>query len=196
MYESIHACERKLDELDQEFDENVGPIISRLQAEQVRELLACVKCMVDLERIGDLISGFASRAKIVGARMSPQDSYDLIKMASALEQMISDAHYAFFHRDLDRAVRVLRADAEIDRIRNLIHIRHLENHEGIAGPESINVIFMAQAIERAGDHAKNIAEEACHLISGHSIRHLSEQNPKSREQVFMEYLRKQPGFRR
>jgi phosphate uptake regulator len=50
---------------------------------------------------------------------------------------------------------------------------------------------MAQALERSGDHAKNAAEEICHLISGQSVRHLLRAKDKSYEQLFIEWLRKQ-----
>jgi len=65
-------------------------------------------------------------------------------------------------------------------------IAHLEH---ASGPESIQVIFMAQALERAGDHAKNLAEEVCHLISGESVRHLLLSRNKPYEQMFLEHLR-------
>ena len=76
----------------------------------------------------------------------------------------------FSRRDVKRAVEVLRADAEIDRLRNLVFMRHIENPENIARQASLQVIFMTQSLERAGDHVKNLAEEICHLVSGHTLR--------------------------
>ena len=125
-----------------------------------------MKFMIDLERIGDLVSSFGGCAQAIGARIEMDDVKDLIHMATVLEQMLADIHDAFSPRDLDRVISVLRADAVIDRIRNLIFIRHVENKEGTAGPEGIHVLFMAQALERAGDHTKNLAEEVCHLVTG------------------------------
>jgi hypothetical protein len=50
---------------------------------------------------------------------------------------------------------------------------------------------MAQAIERAADHVKNAAEEVCHMVSGHTIRHLLGLHEKSAEQLYLEHLRRQ-----
>ncbi|HXZ28379.1 MAG TPA: PhoU domain-containing protein, partial [Terriglobales bacterium] len=82
------------------------------------------------------------------------------------------------------------ADAEIDRLRNLIYIRHVEGGEGVA-QESLQVLFMAQALERAGDHAKNLAEEVCHSVSGHTLRHVLRSQNQSSEQLYLRWLREQ-----
>lgn len=116
---------------------------------------------------------------------------DLVRMATLVEHMLGDLHQALSTRDAERAINILRADAEVDRLRNLLHIRHVKNREGAAGPEGVQVLFMAQALERAGDHAKNIAEEICHLASGHSVRHMLRANSKSEEQMFLDWLREQ-----
>jgi phosphate transport system protein len=99
-------------------------------------------------------------------------------------------HDAFSQRDLNRAVAVLRSDAELDRLRNLIFLRHLENHSGVQHQESFHVLFMTQSLERAGDHAKNLAEEICHLVSGHSVRHVLRTYDKPVEQMFIDDLRR------
>ena len=49
---------------------------------------------------------------------------------------------------------------------------------------------MTQSLERAGDHAKNLAEEVCHLVSGHTVRHVLKTYDKPVEQMFIDYLRK------
>ena len=82
--------------------------------------------------------------------------------------MLTDVGDSFSRRDVKRAVEVLRADAEMDRLRNLVFKRHIENPENIARQASLQVIFMTQSLERADDHVKNLAEEICHLVSGHT----------------------------
>jgi phosphate transport system protein len=84
---------------------------------------------------------------------------------------------------------VLRADAEMDRLRNLIFLRHIENPENLPRQASLQVIFMTQSLERAGDHAKNLAEEVCFFVSGHTVRHLMMTYDKPIEQMFLDYLR-------
>lgn len=186
---AVNKCEQDLDRLDREVDERVTHAVTRASATEAAELLVCMKFMIDLERIGDLVSSFGGCAQAIGARIEMDDLKDLIHMATVLEQMLADIHEAFSRRDLDRAVNVLRADAVIDRLRNLLFIRHVENNEGTAGPEGIHVLFMAQALERAGDHAKNLAEEVCHLVTGQTMRHVLRSKSKSEEQMFLDWLR-------
>jgi phosphate transport system protein len=111
-------------------------------------------------------------------------------MATILEKMLTDVGDAFSARDVSQAVDVLRADSEIDRLRNLIFLRHIENPENIARQASLQVIFMTQSLERAGDHAKNLAEEVCHVVSGRTVRHVLMAYDKPVEQMFIDYLRR------
>jgi len=111
-------------------------------------------------------------------------------MATILEKMLTDVGDAFSVRDVSQAVDVLRADSEIDRLRNLIFLRHIENPENIARQASLQVIFMTQSLERAGDHAKNLAEEVCHVVSGRTVRHVLMAYDKPVEQMFIDYLRR------
>ena len=188
-FAAVNNCEQELDRLDREVDERVTHAVTRASAPEAAELLVCMKFMIDLERIGDLVSSFGGCAQAIGARIDMDDMKDLIHMATVLEQMLADIHTAFSRRDLDRVVNVMRADAVIDRIRNLLFIRHVENNEGTAGPQGIHVLFMAQALERAGDHTKNLAEEVCHLVTGQTMRHVMRSKSKSEEQMFIDWLR-------
>jgi phosphate transport system protein len=154
-------------------------------------LLACMKFMIGLERIGDHLLNFANGAQSVGGRIDPEDIRSLTQMATILEKMLTDCASAFSHRSVTTAMDVLRADAEMDRLRNLVFLRHIENPENIARQASLQVIFMTQSLERAGDHAKNLAEEVCHLVSGRPVRHVLIAYDKPMEQMFIEHLRQQ-----
>jgi len=189
--DGVRQKEKELDDLDHVIDQGVTSVITQVQPEDARQLLACLKFIIDLERIGDLLLNCSNRAAAVGSRIELQDIRDLTLMASRLEKMLGDVHDAFSQRDLNRALAVLRSDAELDRLRNLIFLRHLENHDGVPRQESFHVLFMTQALERAGDHAKNLAEEVCHLVSGHSVRHVLRAYDKPMEQMFIDNLRRQ-----
>src|SRR5205823_6950068 len=155
----IVANERELDELDREFDERVAEGLAHSSVDQVREKLACLKCMIELERVGDLLLSFATRADTVHTRLDMQDLRDFGDMLAVLSKMLAETEKAFAARDHDRALEVLRTDREVDRLHNLIVMRRLEPEMAFTGPDSIHVISMAQAIERAADHVKNTAEE-------------------------------------
>jgi len=112
-------------------------------------------------------------------------------MATILEKMLTDVGSAFSARDVNKAVDVLRADAEMDRLRNLIFLRHIENPENLVRQASLQVIFMTQSLERAGDHAKNLAEEVCHFVSGQTVRHvLMTYDKPIEQQLFLQKLRR------
>jgi len=93
------------------------------------------------------------------------------------------------------AATVIRTDSELDRLRNLTFVRHIENPEGDPRTESFHVVFMAQTLERAGDHAKNLAEEVVHLVTGRSVRHLLRSYDKPWENMFIDSMRKRAGER-
>ena len=189
LYTKADECERELDRLDRELDQRLSAALAGASEPERRELLACMKCMTDLERIGDLVASFASAGRAVGPRLETRDLQDLNSMASVLEKMLADAYQAFAGRDLNRAINVLRSDGELDRLRNLAFVRHIENPEAEPCRESIQVLLMAQALERAGDHVKNVAEEVCHFVSGNTLRHVLRNADRSEEQMFLEWLK-------
>jgi len=186
---TIRVREKELDTLDQEIDAGVTASITAVSAPEARELLACMKFMIGLERIGDLLLSFASSAQAASGRLDPQDTRELTHMATVLEKMLTDVGDAFSSRDVRKAIDVLRSDAEMDRLRNLIFLRHIENPENVQRQASLQVIFMTQSLERAGDHAKNLAEEVCHFVSGHTVRHVMMTYDKPIEQMFLDWLR-------
>ena len=190
MFDKVRECEGKLDTIDRDFDEEIVYAVTNNTIAQGRELLCCFKYILDLERIGDLISSFSSRAQAVGTNIDQQDFERFLKMLTMLEQMLRMAWEAFERREIDLAIKVLRADAELDRLRNLIFMRHVGDQRELEPlNESVQVLFMAHAIERAGDHAKNLAEEVCHFVSGRTLRHVMRSQDKSYEQLFLDWLR-------
>jgi phosphate transport system protein len=186
---TIRERERALDKMDMEVDAGVTLAITKVSESEARELLACMKIMIGLERIGDLLLSFASSAQAAGDRLDSPDRHDLTNMATILEKMLADVGLAFSNRDVKKAIEVLRADGEMDRLRNLIFMRHIENPENMHHQASLQVIFMTQSLERSGDHAKNLAEEVCHFVSGHTVRHMMMTYDRPLEQMFLEWLK-------
>ncbi|HEU5401994.1 MAG TPA: PhoU domain-containing protein [Terriglobales bacterium] len=190
---TLRDREKELDSLDRDVDDLVTVTIAGAPEKHARELLACMKFVIALERIGDLLLSFGNRAAEVAVRIQSQDVKELTLMASGLEKMLTDIDMAFRLRNLDRAVAVLRSDGELDRLRNLILLRHLEPGHDETRQESFHVIAMAQELERAGDHAKNMAEEVCHLVSGRTVRHVLRTYDKPMVQLYLERMRSNPG---
>lgn len=190
-FRAVKECEEQLDHFDRELDQRLAPAITNANATQAQELLACMKLMIDLERTGDLVAAFAERASIVRNRIDMQDLDYLTRMACLLENMLIQARQAFCQHSVDEALKVLRADSEMDRFRNLLLVRHTDSPEGLPGHESLHVLLMATSLERAGDHAKNMAEEVCHLVTGQTIRHLLKCKDKPVEQLYIDWLARQ-----
>jgi phosphate transport system protein len=189
LFAKVRACEAKLDAIDREFDDEIVYAVTGTTVAEGRELLCAFKFIIDLERIGDLVSSFGSRAEAVIANVEAQDTDRLIHMLTVLEQMLRLSWDAFEKRELELAIKVLRADGEIDRLRNLVFLRHVGEQRDQELHESVQVLFMAHAIERAGDHAKNLAEEVCHFVSGRTVRHVLKSQDKPFEQLFLDWLR-------
>ena len=186
----VRKHEEELDTLDRQINEDVTAAVARGSGSQARELLACLKFILELERIGDLLLNVANRLQTVAPRLQSQDTHDLAHMANLVAVMLSDVTEAFSTRDVKRALEVLKADAELDRLRNLLFIRHIENPGNELRQESFHLVFITQALERAGDHAKNLAEEICHLVSGRSVRHILREYDRPVEQVYLERMRR------
>src|SRR5215471_11955207 len=113
---AIRELERELDAIDMEVDSGVTAAITQVAEGETRQLLACMKVMIGLERIGDLLLSFANSAQATGSRIDSQDSRDLTRMATILEKMLADVGQSFSARDAKKALEVLRADAEMDRL--------------------------------------------------------------------------------
>lgn len=188
---NVRSREEKLDQLDREFDERLAAEITTVTPGEARELLASLKLMLDLERVGDLVASFAERSAIVRNRLDMEDVDQLTRMACTVENMLELISRAFSGRNVEQALHVLRRDAEVDRMRNLLLVRHTDDPEGLKGRESLHVLFMANALERAGDHIKNMAEEVCHVATGHTVRHLLRSKHKPVEQLFLDWLARQ-----
>ena len=191
-FAEIADCERKLDLIDRELDERVAYAVTLVEPSDARELLVCMKFLIDLERIGDLLCSAASCVQMLDNTVDMSDIKDLIEMATALEAMLRQAHDGLARRNVDIAVGIVRADAEIDRRRNLLFFRILDGLT-TATRNAVHVLFIANALERSGDHAVNLGEEICHMVTGHSIRHVRRDADKSYEQRYLDWLRERDG---
>jgi phosphate transport system protein len=168
---AVKDCEKELDRLERRIDDQITSAITEVTESEARQLLACLKFIIDLERIGDLTWSVAKHLQKLQTRLLPKDGRGLTSMAEVLEKMLARIHEGFANRDLDSATWVMRTDAEIDQLCHAIFRRHLSDSDPSRRDYSTNLLLMAQAFERAGDHAKNLGEELFHLVEGRSLRH-------------------------
>src|SRR5215469_5461991 len=167
---TVKECEAELDEIDRYVDERIAGELASASPQRINVLLACLKFVLDLERIGDLVLTIVGRARAYGNQISAEDRTDLHDMCKILEQMLTLVHQANAERNVQPALAAHRLDGEMDALRTRIYSRQVSRKtRDIA--VSLEIFLMAQALERAGDHAKNLAEEVCHLVEGRTMRH-------------------------
>lgn len=175
---AVKDCEKELDRMERRVDEEISSAITQVGEAEARQLLACLKFIIDLERVGDLTWSITQRLQSLGTPLAKDDRKDLLEMAATLEKMLEAVYSGFVRHDLEPARWVLKTDSQIDYVCRSMFRRHLESKERRSREYSTTVMLMAQAFERAGDHAKNLGEELVHLIEGRSVRH----EPKRRAQ--------------
>jgi phosphate transport system protein len=169
---AIKDCEKELDLLERQIDERMPEAITRVNEARARQLLSSLKSTTDLERIGDLIMSVALRVQARTTKIPPSDTRQLVEMSSVLREMLDLIHQGFSNLDLDCARKVLQMDKNIDRVCHALFQKHLAETVPQGDTSGFEILLMAQALERAGDHATNLAEDLYSLIEGRSLRHV------------------------
>ena len=166
---AIKDCEKELDLIERQIDERLPAAITRVNEARARQLLSSLKSTTDLERIGDLVMSVALRVQARTAKIPAADVRQLVEMSEVLREMLDLIHRGFSTLDLECARSVLQMDKEIDRICHAMFQKHLATSS--TDTSEFEVLLMAQALERAGDHTTNLAEDLYSLIEGRSLRH-------------------------
>jgi phosphate transport system protein len=169
---AIKDCEKELDLIERQIDERLPAAITRVNEHRARQLLSSLKCTTDLERIGDLVMSVALRVQARTTKVPASDARQLVAMSTVLYEMLDLIHKGFSTLDLECARRVLQMDKEIDRVCHTLFQKHLSETVAQGDTSGFEILLMAQALERAGDHTTNLAEELYSLIEGRSLRHL------------------------
>jgi len=175
--EEVIANDHRVNALEVLVDESCTNIIARRQptAVDLRMILTIIKTVTDLERIGDEASKIARYAvKVYESDRMVTPRYNEIKYMSGLTiKMLRESLDAFARLDVSGAANVARQDMEVDEEFHLI-TRHLitfmmEDPRTIS--TFIDLLFVVKAIERIGDHAKNMSEYVVFMVKGKDVRH-------------------------
>ena len=181
----LALCDKVEDEdhvvngLEVGIDEDVSTIIARRQpaARDLRMLMTVVKTITDLERIGDEAAKIARMAKLIYSpdRLQQPRTAEVRRMSTVALQMLRKSLDAFARLDLAASAEVVRQDRQVDEefrgiLRQLITFM-MEDPRTIS--MSIEILFVAKAIERIGDHAKNISEYVVYMVKGKDVRHVT-----------------------
>jgi phosphate transport system protein len=175
----VLAMEEVVNTMEVEIDRDLSSIIARRQptARDLRLLIAISKSIANLERVGDeaariartvqrlMNSGVSSRMRLPVNSLAYESELAVAQLRKSLD--------AFARLDVERALEILKQDGQIDQefeglMRKLITFM-MEDPRTISA--SIDLIFVAKAIERVGDHAKNLAESIIYVVKGADVRH-------------------------
>lgn len=184
--DQVLEIEHQVNRMEVEIDHDVTSIMSRRQptARDLRLLVGVSRVIVNLERSGDEASRIARMVKAFLDSGAPR-ALPTKDLAAGTELAAAQMHKtldAFARLDVGAALRIIEEDDELDQqyegyVRKLITYM-MEDPRTIS--PSLNLLFLAKAIERIGDHAKNIAEATIYVQKGADVRHAS---PQERESI-------------
>jgi phosphate transport system protein len=167
--------DKAINDLEEELDTACVRIIALYQpvAIDLRQVMAMDHLIVEMERLGDLAANVAEEALNLQSFPDAELHRDLPRMTRMVQHMIRDSLRAFLSQDAVLAREVCKQDDEIDYLDRTLIQELLEymgrSREAVAlGQSQITVV---RNLERAGDHATNIAEQVVYMVEGESIRH-------------------------
>jgi len=177
--EQVSANEVRVNAMEIEIDHDLSSIIARRQptARDLRLLIAISKTTANLERVGDEAEKIARMVRSIIQSGAPRSlpSLELRTAADLASGLLNKALDAFARLDVNAAVSILKEDDLIDQEFNgfvRILVTYMMEDPRMISP-SLDLLFLAKAIERIGDHAKNIAEFIIYVVKGEDIRHSS-----------------------
>jgi phosphate transport system protein len=172
----VRERDARVNQLEVDIDEQCIHIIARRQpaASDLRTLISVMKASTDIERIGDEAGRVAKMAQSLSGMEYPSDQYsDFRALTTLAEEIVANSLDAFARLDAEGALQAIASDEKIDDGYNsIVRERGSNMRQDAAGIDrSMNVIWAARALERIGDHAKNISEYVLYLVHGQDVRH-------------------------
>jgi phosphate transport system protein len=174
------SSDARIDQLQQTVEDQALKVLALRQpmAVDLRDTLASIKIASELERIGDLAKNIGKRALVLNREPPIRLTQSLARMGRQTLAQLKTVLDAYSNRDAKAAEQVWRYDEEIDGLYNSL-FRELLTYM-MEDPRMIglctHLLFVAKNIERAGDHATNIAETVYHMVSGGYLR---DERPKA-----------------
>lgn len=165
---AINAAETSVDEMAYELLAKEQPM-----AIDLRFILSVIKINGDLERIGDQATNIAERAAALGRTPAINLPVDIAEMGAKVGVMIRRAIQSLLEGDVALAESVLAMDEEIDTLNRAIQLNLVDvmQQQPEDSEQSLSTILVSRNLERAADHATNIAEDVIFWIRGNDVRH-------------------------
>ena len=172
----VEVEDYRVDHLEVAIDNECSQVIVRRQptAMDLRYVLAVIKIIADLERIGDEAEKVARMAANLTGLDRPRDNYaELGELGAYVADMVRDSITAFETYDVRLARDVLRRDEAVDRRYEAVNARCMAAMS--SDPRDIRrqlyLLWLTRALERIGDHAKNVSEQVFYFVDGLDVRH-------------------------
>ena len=176
--ERVIADDYKVNSMEVAIDEECTQILALRQptARYLRLVVAVIKTITDLERIGDEAKRIGRIAVDLSARYPKRSQLtDLQHLAQHVRVLLREALDAFARMDVDEALRVVQEDRQVDREYESIMRQQItymmEDARSI--PLALNIMWSARSLERIGDRSCNICEYVIYYVKGKNIRHIS-----------------------
>ena len=173
----VAAEDYKINRMEVSIDEQCQKILATRSptAGDLRLIISVIKTITDLERIGDEARKIAMLAAHLAADSRPREQFHELQMlAEHVQEMLQDALDAFSRMDAQDALKVVEEDKLVDEQYDMITRQCISFM--MEDPRTIrrflDVTWVARALERIGDHAKNVSEYVVYLVHGRDIRHL------------------------
>ncbi len=176
--EQVIADDHKVNGMEVYIDEECSRILARRQpaASDLRLIVAIIKTITDLERIGDEADRVAQMALNLSRLDMPRGPhFEVERLGKDVQVMLHDVLDAFARMDAKAAIAVVKADVKIDReyeavMRQCITFM-IEDPHSIS--RVLDIIWAIRSLERVGDHARNLAEYIIYFVYGKDVRHIS-----------------------
>ncbi len=175
--ESVIDRDDEVDDLDTRIDEHCLKMLALYEPKAVdlRFVVTALRIIVDLERVGDHCTSIAKEVKKLNLSPPVKPYIDLPNMADAAVAMLQDAITAYFNKDIESALEIIKRDDVVDRLDDkitqelLIYINSDRNNT----QNVISLMFITRSIERIADYATNVAEMIYFMVTGEIIKHRS-----------------------
>src|SRR5207244_574972 len=169
------ADDEEIDQLEKQIDKEGVDVLLRFQpvASDLRRVVAAMKLSPNVERIADQATNIARRARKLNKHPVLRETEIIAPIHAHAMSMFKDSVDAFVREDVDLARAVVARDDALDKLNKMANRqltqRMSEDPEQLRG--YLNLIFISRCLERVGDHAANIAEDAVYAAAAEDIRH-------------------------
>lgn len=176
--EKVVQQDQLVNELEKNIDHECTEIMAKRQpaAFDLRMLIATIKIITDLERIGDEAARIAKMTmRLEGADYYQDKYYEIEHLLELVKDMLNGALDAYARTDVEEVVEITAQDAKVDReytsITRQLITQMMENPRNIT--RALDMLWTARALERIGDHSCNVCEHVIYMVKGKDVRHVS-----------------------